>query len=312
MQFQDYGIIFNKNGESIEKVTYKGMDIELLASYDGTEVIMHYLDKGKRWAIGTSEGWNALEFIYVLSGSLVANIENIKFQINKGDYIKMTPIKNTCIFQAIEPTQFIYVCSKPVFQNYSILVEQLKQLGIDVEKKDGYTADHCTRIMNISMLLGEQLHLSQNELYVLNLGSFMHDIGKLKVPDHILQKPGKLSEEEWEIIKKHPIYGHDILMETKLPILMEAAKIVEQHHERYDGSGYPYGLKGEEILISAAIVAVADSLDAMTTDRPYRKALTWEEAVAEIVKGSGTLYNPRVVEAFLAIEKNLRRKDGFS
>ncbi|MBY6272445.1 MAG: HD domain-containing protein [Caldibacillus debilis] len=311
MQFNQYGLVLHKNGEALENISYKGIQFQLLASYDGTEVIKHTLDQGTKWTIISSSDWNGLEFLYVLKGSLLVTVDEKKLEIHAGDNLSLAPVKKTCIFEAQKPTEFIYVSSRPVFKNYTDLVEQLKQLGIIVEEKDGYTADHCVRIKEFSLSIGKMLNLSQKELYVLHLGSFLHDIGKVKIPDSILQKPGKLTKEEWDIIKMHPIYGRDILLDSKLPMLMQAATIVEQHHERYDGKGYPFGLKGEEISIGAAIVAVADSLDAMTTDRVYRKARTWEEAVQEIKRGSGTLYNPRVVDAFLAIESNLKKMGGF-
>ncbi|WP_062353927.1 HD-GYP domain-containing protein [Bacillus kwashiorkori] len=308
MHFKEHGVILKKAGEAIEKVSYRGMDIELLASYDGTEIIKHYLHKGARWSVGPTPNWDALEFIYILSGELHLLIDENQYQLNSGDYVKMLPIKSTCIFQADENTEFIYATSKPVFHSYSQTIEQLKDLGIAVEEKDGYTADHCSRIMRISMLIGERLKLRATELLYLNLGAFLHDIGKIHIPDSILQKPEKLTKEEWDEIKKHPIYGHDILTQTNLPSLIQAAKIVEQHHERYDGKGYPYGLKENEITIGASIVSVADSYDAMTTDRVYRKALTEEEALAQLIEGSGSMYNPEVVQAFLSIYENFKKR----
>lgn len=300
MHFKDFGVIFKNAGEAIEKVKDNKIEIELLASYDGTEVIKQFLHEGGRWGLGPSEGWNALEFIYVISGELTLFIDEQKVILNPGDYLKMLPIKDECVLLANTDTYFLYISSQPVFQHFSTEVQELKQLVVNVEEKDGYTHNHCRRILNISLILADKLKFSSQELMHLNLGAYMHDVGKVKIPDEILLKPGKLSEEEWKIIKMHPIYGRDILLETGIPYLSEAAKIVEQHHERFDGSGYPYGLKGDEISMGAHIVAVVDSFDAMTTDRVYRKALTKEQAIAEISKYKGTLYHPDVVDAFLS------------
>lgn len=301
MFFQNYGINIKNVGESIEKVENKGLDIELLASYDGTEIMKQTLHQGAWWALGPEEGWEALEFIYVLSGTIVVNIENEKIELQSGDYLKSLPIKDVLMIQAKETSDFLYITSQPVFHHYSVTVDKIKKIVEEVEEKDGYTKDHCLRIMQLSMTLGQKLGLPSHNLYRLNLASYLHDVGKVKIPDHLLLKPGKLTDYEWSIIKKHPIYGREILEETNLPLLVEAGKIVEQHHERYDGTGYPYGLKGDEILPEAAIIAVADSYDAMTSDRIYRKKMAKEKAIYEIIQGSGSLYHPDVVQAFLAI-----------
>ncbi len=161
--------------------------------------------------------------------------------------------------------------------------------------KDGYTADHCRRLQRLSYATGQQLGLSQTELYRLDFGSLLHDIGKIEVPVEILQKPGKLTPGEWERVKQHPSLGREMLATTHVK---EAGIVVEQHHERLDGSGYPYGLSGKDILTEAYIVAVADTFDAMTTDRPYRKALSDEVAFEEIRKYAGVHYPREVVDAF--------------
>ena len=113
----------------------------------------------------------------------------------------------------------------------------MEELAISIEEKDGYTHDHCSRITKMSMLVGKAMGLNSKQMLRLNLASFFHDIGKVKVPLEILQKPGKLTEEEWEIMKQHPTYGREILEETRIPTLASAGKVVEQHHERYDRKG---------------------------------------------------------------------------
>jgi HD-GYP domain-containing protein (c-di-GMP phosphodiesterase class II) len=131
----------------------------------------------------------------------------------------------------------------------------------------------------------------------LEFGAYFHDVGKIHIPLSILNKPAKLEPSEWEVIKKHPIFGRELLDNT---FIKEAGVIVEQHHERIDGSGYPYGLSGDEVLIEASIVAVADTYDAMTTDRPYRQALPQEVALEEIRKYIGIHYSKEVVRAFVS------------
>jgi len=299
MYNKEFGIIYQQNGKSMEQVSSNGLQLDLLASYDGTEVIKHTLAKGKRWLIGPEEGWDSLEFLYVISGQLDVTVRDEKIVLKPGDSFKAFPIKEDCIFIASKDSEFLYISSKPVFHHYSLLLGKMKQLAISVEEKDGYTADHCSRIMEYSMKLGEKLGMTSKELFQLNIGSFLHDIGKLSVPDELLKKPGKLTKEEWEIMKLHPIYGKSILIDTNHPILIEAAPIVEQHHERFDGSGYPYGLKKDEILLGAHIVAVVDSFDAMTSDRVYRNKFSDDYAISELKKGRGTLYHPDIVSTFL-------------
>lgn len=308
MLLNNYGLQLFTQGKAIEKVSPRGMEISLLASYDGTEVIHHRLFPGTNWAIGPSEGWDGLEFIYVLKGSMTCLVEDHKLTLQANNSLSAIQLNQDCFFHASEEVEFLYITSKPVFHLYSDVVQRMRDLTIQVEEKDGYTADHCNRIMHLSMILGERMELSSNELLQLNLGSFLHDIGKIKIPDSILNKPGKLTYEEWDIMMQHPTYGKELLEETNLPHLLAAATIVEQHHERYDGTGYPKGLKKDEISVAAAIVAVVDSYDAMTTDRIYRKGLSKEEAISEIVKGKATLYHPEVVEHFLAILNEEKEK----
>jgi HD-GYP domain-containing protein (c-di-GMP phosphodiesterase class II) len=306
MDYPESGIIHRKNGQAIEKVvTSKGLELSLLASGDGTEIIHHRLAAGYQWAIGPEEGWNALEFFLVLSGKLLWKLPDGEVTIHAGHSISATPVRKYSIFVAEVDSEFLYVSSSPVFHHYSQAVQEMMELAVSVEQKDGYTADHCQRIMKLSMLVGETMGLSSNQLYELNFGAFFHDVGKVKVPEAILGKPSALTVEEWAIMKLHTVYGRQMLEEMKLPYLRNAATIIEQHHERYDGSGYPHGLQGEEISIGAAIIAVVDSYDAMTTNRVYRKGRSKEEALIEIEKGSGSLYRSDVVNAFFSVSNKI-------
>jgi HD-GYP domain-containing protein (c-di-GMP phosphodiesterase class II) len=150
--------------------------------------------------------------------------------------------------------------------------------------------------------LGKQLSLADGELKTLEHGALLHDIGKIGVPDAILLKRGSLTEEEWAYMRRHVEYGSQIL--SGIDFLEGASQIVAQHHERYNGSGYPNRLEGENICLGARIFAVADTVDAITSDRPYRKARPFEEAAEELVKCSDTHFDPLIVKAFLAIPLN--------
>jgi putative nucleotidyltransferase with HDIG domain len=170
-------------------------------------------------------------------------------------------------------------------------------LSAVVEAKDGYTEGHCQRIAEMAIGLGIRLGLPEECLVRLSYAAILHDIGKLTVPDAILNKPGPLDPDEFEVMKGHTEAGRRIL--EGIEFFREVARIVEQHHERYDGAGYPHGLSGEAVLLEARIIAVADAYDAMTSARPYRAALAAEEALRRIEAEAGRQFDPEVVAAFL-------------
>jgi putative nucleotidyltransferase with HDIG domain len=177
-------------------------------------------------------------------------------------------------------------------------LEAIESLNATVEAKDPDTAGHSLRVQRVALALGEELELSPQRLDALRFGALFHDIGKIAVPDEILIKPSKLDYWEYAQMKTHSAEGARIV--GKFGRLREAVPIIRHHHERWDGGGYPDGLDGDEIPLEAAIVGLADSWDAMTTDRPYHRALSPQEAFAEIRNGRGTQFAPAVVDAFFA------------
>ncbi|MCF7890407.1 PAS domain S-box protein [Candidatus Bipolaricaulota bacterium] len=178
-------------------------------------------------------------------------------------------------------------------------LETLQALNRTIEAKDEYTGGHIDRVQRLSVKAGRKLGLSEEKLEQLRYASILHDIGKIGVPDSILGKPGELNEREWEEMEKHPEVGERIV--SQVDRLKRAAKIIGQHQERYDGTGYPKGLQGDEITLEAQIVAVADAWDAMRTDRPYREALPREEAMRELKENAGTQFDPEIVEVMLEL-----------
>ena len=177
----------------------------------------------------------------------------------------------------------------------------LQALTAALETRDAETHGHSERVVTFSLRLGCEYGLNANEMKALEFGSLLHDIGKIGVPDAILRKPGKLTEEEWERMREHPLHGQQILRGIKF--LEGAGKVVAQHHEKWDGSGYPLGLRGEDIDICARIFAVADAFDAITSDRVYRRAQTYEAAAQELDDWADRQFDPKVVEAFHRVPK---------
>jgi len=172
-------------------------------------------------------------------------------------------------------------------------------LSAALDYRDNETEGHSQRVVRYSLEIGKVLGLERRNLEVLARGTLLHDIGKIGVPDSILWKPGKLTDEEWVEMRKHVEYGFKML--KSIHFLRDAALIVQHHHERYDGSGYPDRMSGDNIIIGARIFAIADTYDAMTTDRPYRKALTDRDAREEIKRCNGTQFDPKITEAFFQI-----------
>ncbi|MEL6181527.1 MAG: HD domain-containing phosphohydrolase [Myxococcota bacterium] len=175
----------------------------------------------------------------------------------------------------------------------------LNALVSALDYRDTETQWHSRRVALFAHMIGSRLGLTGEQLHDVELGALLHDVGKIGISDSILLKPGKLTEEEWVEMRRHTLLGHELL--RNIDFLDGARPIVLQHHERWDGNGYPNGLGGEAICIGARIFAVCDTLDAITSDRPYRKARPFSAAKQEIIRCSGTQFDERVVEAFLSI-----------
>jgi putative two-component system response regulator len=177
-------------------------------------------------------------------------------------------------------------------------LEALERLALAAEYRDDHTGDHTRRVARTARLLGERLGLSARELDLLELAAPLHDVGKIAVPDAVLLKPGRLTADELTVVRSHVTVGARILGGSDSPLLRLAEGIALRHHERWDGGGYPDGLAGEEILLPARIVAVADVFDALLCARPYKPAWPLERAVAEVIAGAGTQFCPATAAAF--------------
>lgn len=170
------------------------------------------------------------------------------------------------------------------------------------EKRDPYTAGHQRRVAQLACAIARKMGLPDEQIYGIRIIGVVHDIGKIAVPGDILTKPGRLSNEELDIIKTHPQVAYDVLKNLEFP--WPVAETILQHHERLDGSGYPNGISGEDIILEARILCVADVVESMVSHRPYRQALGMEEAIQEIVRNKGVLYDPAVADACSKLSSN--------
>lgn len=175
----------------------------------------------------------------------------------------------------------------------------IQTIAVTVEKRDPYTAGHQKRVAHLAQAIAEEMALPEEKVEAVRMAGTVHDLGKIYVPAEILNKPGRLLDIEFSLIKNHARVGYDILKAVDFP--WPIAKIILQHHERLNGSGYPLGLKGDEVVLEAKILAVADVIEAMASHRPYRAALNIEMALDEIYRNRGILYEPKVVDACLQL-----------
>ena len=197
-------------------------------------------------------------------------------------------------------TDQLQAAFKQISQSYE---DTLQALGAAIDLRDNETGGHSQRVCRYSLEMARAMGWQEKELGSLTRGAYLHDIGKLGVPDAILLKPGALTPEERKIMQRHAQIGFDLVKD--IPFLADATEVVLMHHERFDGSGYPQGLKGEAIPLSARIFSIADTLDAITSERPYQRAASFESAREIIRRLSGTAFDPQVVSVFLNIREDV-------
>jgi HD-GYP domain-containing protein (c-di-GMP phosphodiesterase class II) len=200
------------------------------------------------------------------------------------------------IVHRVETTSALY---RSLDETRHSLDGTIKALALMAEVRDPYTEGHQHRAGELASAIATYLHVDEALIHLIEMSGQVHDIGKVAVPAEMLTRPGRLSSLEFEMVKQHCLVGHQILQSASLP--WPLPEVALQHHERLDGSGYPYGLTGDEIRLPARIVAVADVVEAMTNDRPYRAALGLEQALAEISAGRGTRFDAEVVDACIAV-----------
>ncbi len=292
------GLFICKDNKYIDQV--RGTSIlSLLARKDDFEIMLYEFKAERPNSITPGSTADLMEFYYILEGSIVIDDGNKSVKMQKDDYFYVNNIKETVPFRTLTDTKMLYITSQPVYSLLYTYTDDLRNLLDKSEQKDVYTYKHSNRVQDYSVKVAGKLGLSGEINYSIALASLFHDVGKCFIPDEILNKPSKLSDEEFNYIKKHSTYSSELLQGK---FSEDISEIVEAHHERLDGSGYPKGLKGDEIRIEAKIIAVADSYDAMTSDRAYRNALTPKEAMDELKHCIGKFYDNNIV---LALEQVL-------
>lgn len=245
-------------------------------------------------ALALNEGADA----YILKPP---NIDEIKL------FIKKSLIKQELIFENRKLQKHLLNANNKLKNSY---LTTLKTLARALELRDPFTRDHSSRVTDYSIKIAKKMGFSKIKLDVLRNTGFLHDIGKVAISDLILQKKDKLTENEWNTIKKHPEIGEEFI-DFSLSLYVDK-KVIRNHHERYDGKGYPDGLKGEDISLFTRILTVSDAYDAMTSSRPYRDKMSVKKAIFELKDNSGTQFDPEIVDIFLNIlkkEENLNELD---
>jgi putative nucleotidyltransferase with HDIG domain len=197
--------------------------------------------------------------------------------------------------------EFIVQLRKAADQNHELFLGSIRMLAAAIDEKDPYTRGHSGRVAKYSILIAQQLGLNAAELEKIRISALLHDVGKIGIDDRVLKKPGALTTEEYTLMKQHPLKGANIM--RPVAQLKEMLPGIELHHEHVDGGGYPHGLSGDEIPLMARIIAVADTLDAMTTNRPYQSAMDLEFAMNRILGLANTKFDAAVVDA---LERTVR------
>jgi putative two-component system response regulator len=280
----------------------------LLTGYADSDSIIEAINKGGVHLYFTKP-WHEEEILLHIKQSLskveILAENKILVELIKDKNKELVALNKTLEKKAEEKTKDLLIQTEKLKESYKksqlILDGIVKTLSKIIEARDPYTAGHEDQVAKIACKIAREMNLSEEQISFIHIASTLHDIGKISVPSEILTKPSVLSNLEREIIKTHCKVANDVLKNIDFPY--PVAEIIYQHHERIDGSGYPRGLKGEEIAMEARIIGVADVIDAMASFRPYRPALGVEAAIDEIVKYRGITYDPAVVDACLKVYK---------
>lgn len=258
-------------------------DLQLLLNNKGFEIMLRDVKKDSFTWITPSDNENAVEFVYILDGDATLESNDEKILLYKGDSFYFSDLPGDIVMNTKDGFRFLYISTVQTFDYLENFSKCLDDILRRIEDKDNYTYGHSKRVMEYSLMIARELNLSDVSIDNITIASAFHDVGKCYISDEILKKTGKLTHDEYLEIMKHSVNSTKLL---KGKFSKKIIQIVEMHHERIDGSGYPYGKTADEIPIEAKIIAVADSFDAMTSNRSYNVKKTYEAAADELVSMS--------------------------
>lgn len=283
-----------RSGESQVEVGQNGNSFQLLVDHDNVNIVINHIKAASTVWITPGENHNYLEFYRMLSGEATLRRGDKEQPLKAGDSFYFVDYEEDLSLIPHTDIDLLCVTSQPVFGDFMAFINDLNDLNVQIEEKDHYTFGHCKRVMRYAQELSHEMKLDDERTHNLLLAALYHDVGKCYLPLEILNKPGRVTDSEYEQIKRHPAHSAEFLTGRFVP---EVARIARAHHERLDGSGYPDGISGDAIPTEARILALADTFDAMTTDRPYKKGKTTQEAIDEL-SGLTRFYDVQVLEAF--------------
>ncbi len=294
-------IFFKADHDCIEQsVTYNLNSIQKLYDSETLEVVRYTFNQGSFLYVDPLWGDESYKSYMVISGKCreLAN----KRELSPGDLLLVRDTQEMITLYMLEHTEFlVQLHIAEGISRFKKSSVNMIALLTELQEKDQYTKAHSDRVYSLAKQMGLKMGYHSRRIYNLNKAAHFHDIGKIFIEDAILNKPDKLTEEEFCSIEKHVTLGEKLVLSNYEEVVF---KIIEQHHERMDGSGYPLGLKGEEILEEARILAICDSYDAMITDRVYKKGKTIDGALTELLALSGSLYDEKLVRVFVDLVKN--------
>lgn len=255
-------------------------DLFLLLDKNDLEIMLQFIYKDSMIWITPAANQSVVEFFYIIKGSLTLEFEDKTVTLGENDCFYTNDLKGKVLLKSNTDLKILYVTNGPVYQFLENFYEELNLLLDKITEKDEYTKHHCKRVADYCLFISKKLKCAEKISDEVVVASLFHDVGKCFIPDKILKKNRVLTKEEFKEIYKHPTYTKKLLSGKFSDAI---TSIAYEHHERLDGSGYPCGLRGDQISLGSRIIAVADSFDAMTTKRPYNKKKTFEEAAEELV-----------------------------
>jgi len=280
-------------GKTEIDVKEQGSPLRLLAVGGNTEIMLQTIEPNSLVMITPAEDPEMLEFFYIIKGTVEIESQEGMKHLSEGDFFYLSNLKREHTLRNADTVRLLYVTTRPAFASAEKMSEDLHQVLRQISEKDQYTYGHSERVMDYAVKISKLLHLENTTMDNIAISAAFHDVGKCFMPDEILMKKEALTNEEYREIMKHPIHSRRML-EGKFGKVI--GEIVETHHERNDGTGYPYGLAKEDIRMEAQIIAVADSFDAMTSKRIYSIPMPFEEAADELAQDTDR-YDPKIVSA---------------